>query len=244
MKQAANVLRREIYGYFASPVAYIFLIIFLMLAGYLTFVEGEFYEGRQASLLPFFYFHPILYLLFGPALSMRLWSEERKSGTIQLLLSLPITIFDAVLGKFLAAWIFVGVGLLLTFPMVLTVVYLGSPDYWAIFCGYLGSFLMAGVYLAIGSFTSALTKNQVVSFVIAILLSLVLFLAGFPNFTRQLESMLPLSAVNFVASFGFFTHFLSIMRGVIDLGDVFYYFSVMGLMLFANVLVLEARKAA
>lgn len=244
MKQAINVFRREFYGYFASPVAYIFLVIFLMLSGYFTFIEGQFYEARQASLLPFFYFHPILYLMFAPAIAMRLWSEERKTGTIQLLLTLPITEAQAVVGKFLAAWAFIGVALLLTFPMLVTVACLGNPDYGVAFCGYLGSFLMAGAYLSVGSFTSALSKNQVVSFVVSLIICLVLFLAGFPRFTAMMEGVFPLGVVNVIASFGFFTHFMSIMRGVIEAADLFYYASVIVVMLLANVVVLESRKAS
>lgn len=246
MRQVVNVLRRELYGYFASPVAYIFLVIFLLFSGYLTFVEGMFYEARQADLTRFFSFHPILYLVFVPAISMRLWSEERKTGTIQLLLTLPITEAQAVTGKFLAAWVFIGVTLLMTFPMVITVGYLGRPDYGMIACGYAGSMLMAGSYLAIGSFTSALTKNQVVSFVLSVFLCLVFFLAGFPRFTEMMEDIfrnMP-AVVDFISSFGFYTHFLSVMRGVLNVGDLFYYLSVIVFMIFANIIVLESRKAS
>lgn len=244
MFQINNIFRRELYGYFASPVAYIFLITFLMLSGYMTFIEGGFYESRQASLFTFFSIHPILYLLFAPAVAMRLWSEERKSGTIQLLFSLPITVPQGVIGKFLAAWAFLGVALLLTFPVVFTVGYLGNPDYGVILCGYIGSFLMAGAYLAIGAFTSSLTKNQVVSFVISIIIGLIFFLAGFPRFTGMMEGVFPVSVVDFIASFGFYTHYRSILRGVIDLSDLIYYFSVIATLLFLNIVVLEARKAS
>lgn len=242
--QIKNILKRELYGYFNSPVAYIFLVIFLMMSGWFTFSMGRFYESRQADLGAFFHFHPILYLLFIPAIAMRLWSEERMSGTIQLLLTFPITISQVVIGKFLAAWIFLGIALFLTFPIVLTVGYLGSPDYGVIFCSYLGSFLMAGAYLAIGSFTSSLTKNQVVSFVLSIVFCLVLLLASFPMVTDYLTGNFPTAVVDFIAAFGFWVHFESIQRGVIDLADIFYFSSVIVFMLVANAMVIEAKKAS
>ena len=241
--QIRNVFKRELYGYFNSPVASIFLVIFLMVTAWFTFAWGQFYEARQASLEPFFRYHPIIYLIFIPAVSMRLWSEERKAGTIQLLLTLPITIHQAVLGKFVAAWAFLGIALLLTFPMVGTVMYLGSPDLGVIFCSYLGSFLMAGSYLSIGAFTSALTKNQVVSFVLSIVLCLLLLMAGFPMVTQYLEGF-PIWLADVIISFGFWGHFESIKRGVIDLGDIFYFISIMIFFLFANVVTIESKKAS
>jgi ABC-2 type transport system permease protein len=242
--QIRNILRRELYGYFNSPVAYIFLVVFLMMSGWFTFSMGNFYEARQADLRPFFYFHPIIYLIFIPAIAMRLWSEERMTGTIQLLLTLPVTIKDVVIGKFLAAWIFMGIALLLTFPMILTVGYLGSPDYGVIIASYLGSFLMAGAYLAIGSFTSSLTKNQVISFVLSIVFCLVLLLMSFPMVTDYFANFFGPETVDIIASFGFWVHFESIQRGVIDLGDIFYFLSVIIFMLTANAVVIEVKKAS
>ena len=242
--QIKNVFRRELYGYFNSPVAYIFLVIFITMTGYFTFGFGGFYEARQADLRSFFHFHPLIYLVFVPAIAMRLWSEERMSGTIQLLLTLPITVAQAVIGKFLAAWAFLGVALLLTSPMIFTVWYLGSPDNGVIFTSYLGSFLMAGSYLAVGAFTSSLTKNQVVSFVLSIALCFVILLPSLPMVVDFLRVVLPNGAVEFVASLGFWVHFESIKRGVIDIGDVVYFVSLIVFMLYANVLVIEAKKSA
>jgi ABC-2 type transport system permease protein len=242
--QIKNVFKRELYAYFNSPVAYIFLVIFLMITAWFTFGWGQFYESRQATLEPFFRYHPIIYLIFIPAISMRLWSEERKSGTIQLMFTLPITIGQAVLGKFIAAWVFLGIALFLTFPMVFTILYLGSPDMGVIFTSYLGSFLMAGAYLSIGSFTSALTKNQVVSFVISIVACFLILMAGFPMVTQYLEQMLPMLLSDLIASLSFWSHFESIKRGVIDLGDIFYFLSIMVFFLFATNVTIESKKAS
>lgn len=241
--QIKNIFKRELYGYFNSPVAYIFLVVFLMMTSWFTFAWGNFYSMRQASLEPFFRFHPIIYLFFIPAVAMRLWSEERKAGTVQLLLTLPITTTQAVLGKFLAAWAFLGIALLLTFPMVITVFYLGSPDFGVILCSYLGSFLMAGAYLSIGSLTSAFTKNQVVSFVISIVACLLLLLAGFPMVTQYLQA-LPVGMADIITSLGFWEHFDSIKRGVVDFGDLFYFVSMIAFMLYVNILVIDAKKAS
>lgn len=241
--QTKNVFKRELQSYFNSPVAYIFLVKFLVITAWFTFAWGNFYTTRQATLEPFFRFHPMVYLIFIPAVAMRLWSEERKSGTVQLLLTLPITTTQAVLGKFLAAWAFLGIALLLTFPMIITVSYLGSPDYGVIVTSYLGSFLMAGAYLSIGSLTSAFSKNQVVSFVLSIVICLVLLLAGFPMVTRYLEA-LPVGLADAITSLGFWSHFESIKRGVLDLGDLFYFLSMIGFMLYANIMVIESKKAS
>src|SRR5436305_2593225 len=166
MTRTFAIFRRELRGYFATPLAYLFIVIFLVLAGVLTFFVGNFFDRGQADLQPFFTFHPWLYLVLIPALSMRLWAEERKSGTIELFLTLPISMMAAVLGKFLAAWAFAGIALALTFPFWLTVNYLGTPDNGVILASYIGSFLMAGGFLAIGACLSALTKNQVIAFVV------------------------------------------------------------------------------
>jgi ABC-2 type transport system permease protein len=183
VKKVVPIFKRELAGYFATPVAYVFIVVFLLLAGFFTFQLGDFYaDGNgQASLTGFFGWHPWLYLFLVPALSMRLWAEERKQGTIELLMTLPITLSEAVLGKFLAAWAFAGVALLLTFPMWITVNYLGDPDNGTILAGYIGSFLMAGGFLAIGSCVSALTKNQVIAFVLSVSVCLVFLLVGFPR---------------------------------------------------------------
>jgi ABC-2 type transport system permease protein len=241
--QIRNVFRRELQGYFNSPVAYIFLVIFLMTTAWFAFDWNQFYEGRQATLEPFFRHMPIFFLFFIPAVAMRLWSEERKSGTIQLLLTLPITTQQAVIGKFLAAWAFLGIALALTFPMIITVFYLGNPDPGVIFSSYLGAFLMAGAYLSIGSLTSAITKNQVVSFVLAAVFCLIILVAGFPMVAGYLE-FLPTILTDAIISLGFFQHFESLKKGVLNIGDLFYFISLIALALFANIQVIEAKKAS
>lgn len=245
MKNTVSILKRELGGYFATPVAYVFLVIFLLLAGFFTFQLGNFFDGGngQATLAPFFSWHAWLYLFLIPALSMRLWAEERKQGTIELLMTLPITLPQAVIGKFLAAWIFAGVALALTFPMWLTVNYLGDPDNGTIVAGYFGSFLMAGGFLAIGSCVSALTKNQVIAFVIAIFISLVFLMLGFPPVVRVYEAYLPGTVVETLASFSFFTHFDGVSRGLIELRDLVFYASLIVVALFLNAVILDLKKA-
>jgi ABC-2 type transport system permease protein len=237
------IFRRELAGYFATPVAYVFLVIFLMLAGFLTFQFGMFYENRQADLAAFFSFHPFLYLFLVPALSMRLWAEERKSGSIELLMTLPVTTAQAVLGKFLAVWLFTGVALALTFPIWLTVNYLGDPDNGVIVGSYLGSFLMAGAYLAVGSCLSAVTRNQVIAFVLTVSVCFVLLFAGFPAVLGVVRGFAPQAVVDAVASVSFLTHFNSIMKGVVDLRDLIYYAVAIGGWLIATVIVLDLKKA-
>jgi ABC-2 type transport system permease protein len=236
------IFKREFVSYFNTPVAYVFLIVFLALAGALTFYIGNFFDRNQADLEAFFAFHPWLYLFLIPAISMRLWAEERKSGTVELLLTMPVTLFDAVLGKFLAAWLFAGVALLLTFPIWLTVNFLGEPDNGAILAGYIGSFLMAGAYLAIGSCLSASTKNQVIAFVLAAAICFLFTLGGTNMVLGFASSVLPQSLVDLVASFSFLNHFDQIKKGVIDLRDLIFFVSVMGVFLFATTLVLELKK--
>ena len=245
MKHTLSILKRELGGYFATPVAYVFLVIFLLLAGFFTFHLGNFFDdGKgQATLAPFFSWHPWLYLFLIPALSMRLWAEERKAGTLELLLTLPIRLRDAVIGKFLAAWLFAGLALVLTFPMWITVNYLGDPDNGTIVAGYVGSFLMAGGFLAIGSCVSALTKNQVIAFVIAIFLSLAFLMLGFPPVVRVYESYLPGAVVETLASFSFFTHFDNVSRGLIELRDLVFYASLIVVALFLNAVILDVKKA-
>jgi ABC-2 type transport system permease protein len=236
------IFAREFAGYFTTPVAYVFLIVFLALAGALTFYIGNFFDRNQADLEAFFTFHPWLYLFLIPAISMRLWAEERKSGTVELLLTLPVSLWDAVLGKFLAAWIFAGVALALTFPIWITVNDLGEPDNGAILAGYIGSFLMAGAYLAIGSCLSAATKNQVIAFVLAAAICFLFTLGGTNMVLGFAAGLLPQSLVDLVASFSFLNHFDQIKKGVIDLRDLIFFVSVMGVFLFANTLVLDLKK--
>ncbi len=237
------VLKRELAGYFTTPIAYVFIVIFLFLSGIFTFYLGGFFERGQADLAPFFTFHPWLYLFLIPAVAMRLWAEERKSGTIELLFTLPVTMLQAVLGKYLATWIFTAVALALTFPMWITVNLLGDPDNGVILASYLGSLLMAGAYLAIGACMSALTKNQVIAFVVSVVVCLMLVLSGFPVVLDFVSAWAPAVLVEAISSFSFLTHFNAIGRGVIDLRDIVYFVSLIALFLFANVILIELKKA-
>lgn len=237
------VMRRELSSYFATPLAYVFIVIFLVLSGLFTFYLGRFYERGQADLVAFFNFIPWLYLVLVPSISMRLWSEERKSGTIELLMTLPITTFQAVLGKFLAAWLFVGIALLLTFPIWITVNYLGEPDNGSILAGYFGSWLMAGGFLAIGSCLSALTKSQVVAFIMTLLVCFLFVVAGFPLVLDAFTAWAPLWLVDTVASVSFLTHFDAISKGVIDLRDLLYFVILSISWLLATVVVINLKKA-
>ena len=242
MKSTTTILKRELRGYFTTPVAYVFIVIFLLLTGILTFYMGGFFEREQADLAPFFFFHPWLYLILVPAISMRLWAEERKTGTIELLLTLPISTGQAVLGKFLAAWAFTGAALAATFPIWITVNFLGDPDNGVIFAAYVGSLLMAGGYLAIGSCISAMTNNQVIAFIVSIVGCLVFILAGLPAVLDFFTGWAPQAVIDTVSSFSFMTHFNSISKGVIDLRDVIFYGSLIGCFLLANTLILDAKK--
>ena len=244
MKNVAAIFKRELHGYFSTPVAYVFIVIFLFLTGLFTFYIGAFYERGQADLEPFFRFHPWLYLFLIPAIAMRLWSEERKTGTIELLMTLPISIWEAVLGKFLAAWCFSGVALVLTFPMWITVHYLGDPDNTVILAGYLGSILMAGGFLAIGSCISALTRSQVIAFVVSVVICFLFILSGFPLVLDFFQGWAPQALIDAVASLSFLTHFNSIQKGVIDLRDLVYYATLIAFWLYANVVIVETRKAS
>ena len=243
MSNIGVIFRRELSGYFSTPIAYVFLVIFLVLSGVFTFYLGNFFERGQADLLPFFAFHPWLYLFLIPALAMRLWAEERKTGTIELLLTLPVSATQAVLGKFLAAWAFTTIALALTFPLWLTVNYLGSPDNGAILAGYLGSLLMAGAFLSIGSCISALTKNQVIAFVVSVVTCLIFILSGFPMVLDFFRGWAPQLLVATISSFSFLTHFDDLSKGVLDLRDLIYFASLMAFWLFANVILLEMKKA-
>ncbi len=243
MNNVTAILKRELGNYFSTPVAYVFIVIFLLLTGIFTFYLGSFFERGQADLLPFFSYHPWLYLFLIPAISMRLWAEERKAGTIELLMTLPISTTQAVLGKFFAAWIFIAIALALTFPIWITVNYLGSPDNAVIFAGYLGSLLMAGAFLAIGSCISAITRNQVIAFVIGVVVSFIFMLSGFPMVIDFFKGWAPQVMINAISSLSFLTHFNSLMKGVIDLRDVIYFTSFIGCWLFANVILVEMKKA-
>jgi ABC-2 type transport system permease protein len=243
MKNTLILFKRELRGYFATPVAYVFIVIFLILNGWITFYLGNFYEQERADLQVFFNFHPWLYLFLIPAVSMRLWAEERKTGTIELLMTLPVSMTQTVVAKFAAAWAFTGIALALTFPMWITVNYLGTPDNGVILASYIGSFLMAGGYLAIGACISALTKNQVVAFVVSLMLCLVFILAGFPMVLDFVSGWMPQPVVDAVRSFSFLTHFNSITKGVIDVRDFLFFGSLMAVCLFANAVILDLKKA-
>lgn len=243
MNSVIAVTRRELYAYFATPLAYVFLLIFLVLTAVFTFYIGNLFERRQADLLPFFGFHPWLYLFLVPALSMRLWAEERKAGTLELLLTLPIRLRDAVLGKFLAAWLFAGLALLLTFPLVITVNWLGDADNGAIIAAYVGSWLMAGAYLAIGSCLSAITSNQVIAFVLTAVVCFLLVIAGFPMVLSVFKGWAPGLVVETVSNLSFLTHFNAISKGVLDFGDVVYFLLMMAGGLAATAVVIDRKKA-
>lgn len=236
------IARRETRSYFGSPVAYVFLVIFLLLTGFFTFTVGSFFERGEASLASFFAWHPWLYLVLVPAVGMRLWSEERRSGTIELLLTLPVNPWEAILGKFLASWLFLGLGLALTFPVVITVNWLGDPDNGQVIAGYIGSLLLAGAYLAITGMTSAMTRNQVVAFILSVVLCLFLILAGFNPVTDMLTRWASPTIVEAVAAFSVMTHFDGFQKGVIDSRDLLFFLSVMGFALFATALILRNRR--
>lgn len=243
MSNLSVVLKRELASYFATPVAYVFVVIFLIMSAVFTFYLGAFFEREIADLEPFFRFHPWLYLFLVPAIGMRLWAEERKYGTVELLLTLPITPTEAVLGKFLAAWLFIGMSLLLTFPIWITVNVLGNPDNGVILAAYLGSWLMAGGFLAISACLSAATRNQVVAFILAVVVCFLFLLSGLPLVLDVFRGWLPQAMVDGIANLSFLVHFGSISRGVIDLRDLVYFGLVIGFWLTANRIVLELKKA-
>ena len=243
MNNISALFRRELQSYFATPVAYVFIVIFLILMGTFTFYLGGFYERGQADLAPFFNYHPWLYLFLVPAIAMRLWAEERKSGSIELLMTLPITPWQAVLGKYLAAWAFAGIALVLTFPIWITVNYLGNPDNGAILAGYFGSLLMAGGFLAIGACISATTRNQVIAFVITVVVCFGFLLAGFPMVLDLFSGWAPQALVDGIASLSFLTHFASISKGVIDVRDLIYFALLIATFLYANTIILQLKQA-
>ncbi|MBK9495104.1 MAG: ABC-2 family transporter protein [Alphaproteobacteria bacterium ADurb.BinA280] len=243
MSPVQAIARRELASYFATPVAYVFIVIFLALAGALTFYMGGLYERGEADLQPFFAFHPWLYLFLVPAVSMRLWSEERKSGSIELLLTLPVSMWEAVLGKFLAAWLFVGIALALTFPVWISVNYLGNPDNGVILASYLGSLLMAGGFLAVGATLSAATRNQVVAFILTVVVCFLLLLAGFPLVLDFARAFLPEVLVDAVAGLSFMTHFSAISKGVLDIRDILFFLLSIVFWLMASAVVIDLKKA-
>ena len=239
-----TIAKRELCAYFSSPLAYVFIVIFLLLCGFFTFFVGGFFERGEASLvLPFFVWHPWFYLVLVPAVGMRLWAEERRVGTMELLLTMPITPWQAIVGKFLASWIFLGLALLLTFPVVLTVNYLGSPDNGVILCGYAGSWLMAGAYLAISCITSAMTRNQVVSFIISVVVCLALILVGFAPVINLLKNWMRAGLVDTIAAFSVITHFEGFQRGVLDSRDVLFFLSLIGFSLFTTSVIIRGHRA-
>ena len=242
MRMTCIICRRELGSYFATPLAYVFLVIFLILTGVFTFYLGGWYERGQADLQPFFTYHPLLYLFLIPAVSMRLWSEERKAGTIELLLTLPVTLRAAVLGKFLAAWGFVALALILTFPLWITANWLGDPDNGVILAAYLGSLLMAGSYLAIGECLSAATDNQVIAFILTAVVCFLFVAAGSPLVLDAFYHWAPGWLVDAVASLSFLTHFRDISRGVLNARDILFFMLVSCGWLWACAAVIEYKK--
>jgi len=243
LRNIYTIARREAFGFFASPVAYVFIVIFLLLSGFFTFMASDWFGMGQASLERFFMWHPWLYLFLVPAVGMRMWSEERRLGTIELLLTLPITPWQAIAGKFLASWAVLALALVLTFPMVITVNYLGSPDNGIIFAAYIGSLLMAGAYLAVTAMTSAMTRNQVVSFIISVVICLFLILAGWPPVTNMLIGWASPAVVETIAAFSVMTHFMSLQKGVLDTRDLLYFLSIVGFCLFSTSVIIRAHRA-
>ena len=243
MRNVGIIMRRELASYFATPLAYIFIFIFLLVANAFTFYLGGFYERGQADLDSFFGFHPWLYLFLIPALCMKLWAEERNSGTIELLMTQPVTLWEAVLGKYFAAWIFTALAVGLTFPLWITVNYLGNPDNGAILAAYIGSLLLAGGFLAVGSCMSALTRNQVVAFILGVVVCFIFLVAGLQMVLDVFRSWAPQALVNAIASLSFLTHFESIQKGVIDIRDLLYFGMLIALFLLATSIAIELRKA-
>jgi ABC-2 type transport system permease protein len=244
MRNIRVIAKREIGSYFGTPVAYVFLVIFLSLTAALAFYLGGLLDNGQANLETFFVYHPWLYLLLVPAVAMRLWAEERKTGTIENLLTLPVSTHEAVLGKFAAAWFFCGIALALTFPVWVTVNVLGNPDNGVIVASYLASFLMAGAFMAIGSCMSALTKNQVIAFIIAATACFLFTMSGLDLVLDFFRGWAPDWFVGTVASLSFLTHFNTVTKGVIELRDMIFFIALIAFWLFANVVVIETRKAA
>lgn len=243
LRNILAIAKRELGGYFNSPVAFVFIVIFLLISGFFTFMVGGFFEIGQANLAPFFEWHAWLYLFLVPAVGMRMWSEERRLGTMELLLTMPITPWQAIVGKFLASWAVLAIALALTFPMVITVNHLGNPDNGVIFAGYIGSLLLSGSYLAISSMTSALTRNQVVSFILSVLICLFLILAGWPPVTNLLVQWARPGVVDGIAAFSVMTHFEGISKGLLDSRDIFFFLSIIIFSLFTTGVIIRAHRA-
>ena len=244
MRNIRVIAARELKSYFATPVAYVFIVIFLAFSGALAFYVGGFFDSGQASLTSFFFYHTWLYLLLIPAISMRLWAEERKTGTIELLMTLPVSTTEAVMGKYLAAWAFAGISLGLTFPMWVTVNVLGDPDNGVILASYIGSLVMAGAFLAIGSCISALTKNQVVAFILAAAACFLFTMSGLELVLNFFRLWAPDVLVDTVASMSFLTHFKAITKGVIDVRDLVFFASLIGVFMFGNIVAVDRMKGA
>jgi len=243
MRVIWTIAKRELAAYFNSPVAYVFLVIFLLLTGFFTFTAGNFFERGEASLAAFFGWHPWLYLVLVPAVGMRVWAEERRSGTMELLLTMPVATWQAIVAKFLASWLFLAFALALTFPAIITVNVLGEPDNGVIVAGYLGSLLLAGAYLAITCMTSAMTRNQIVAFILSVGLCLFLILAGFNPVTDLLARWASPALVDTVAAFSVVTHFDGFQRGVIDARDLAFFLSLIGFALFATGVVIRGHRS-
>ncbi len=243
MRNITVIAKREFKGYFTSPLAYIFIVIFVALTGAFAFYIGRFFTREQADLVSFFTYHPWIYLMLVPAISMRLWAEERKTGTIEILMTLPVATTEAVLGKYLAAWAFTGLALILTFPMWITVNILGQPDNGVILTSYLGSFFMAGAFLAMGSCISALTKNQVIAFIVAATVCFLFTVSSLALVLDFFRAWAPEILVHTIASMSFLTHFSTITKGVIELRDIIFFASLIAFWLFANIIVVDLKKA-
>jgi ABC-2 type transport system permease protein len=243
MRIIRTIVKRELASYFNSPVAYVFLVIFLLMTGFFTFTAGNFFERGEASLAAFFGWHPWLYLVLVPAVGMRVWAEERRSGTMELLLTMPVAPWQAIFAKFLASWLFLALALALTFPAVITVNLLGDPDNGVIAGGYLGSLLLAGAYLAITCMTSAMTRNQVVAFILAVVICLFLILAGFNPVTDLMVRWASPAVVDTIAAFSVVTHFDGFQRGVIDGRDLVFFLSIIGFALFATGVIIRGHRA-
>ena len=240
-----TIAKRELSAYFTSPLAYVFIVIFLLLCGFFTFMIGGFFENGQASLArPFFEWHPWFFMFLVPAVGMRLWAEERRVGTLELLLTMPITSWQAIVGKFLASWVFLAIALVLTFPVVITVNYLGNPDNGVIFSGYVGSWLMAGSFLAVSCFTSAMTRSQVVSFIVSLVLCFILIMVGFAPVVNWLNGIgAAVWIVDTITSFSVITHFESFQKGILDIRDLIFFFSIIGFSLFTTSVILRGHRA-
>lgn len=238
------IFKREFTGYFTTPVAYVFLVIYLVLQAAFTWGIGQLYESSQAHLYPFFNYHPWFLLFLMPGLGMRLWAEERRSGTIELLLTLPIQTSQAVVGKFLAAWAFFGVGLLLTLGEWFTVWWLGGPDHGVILVGYVGTFLLAGAYLAISACASALSKNQVIGLVIGVVVCFMFMLSDFPMVVNAVDALGIDALTDAFQQISFRTHYQNLLRGVIEARDVVFFGALIGACLYVNTALVQLKKAS